>query len=61
MDSTDDNPSANAKEPDEPTYLNRSSLLERLSSPIAATLANKNPLSKPISEQLNMRISLLDQ
>ncbi|EFP88069.2 uncharacterized protein PGTG_12516 [Puccinia graminis f. sp. tritici CRL 75-36-700-3] len=50
MDSTDYNPSANAAEPDDSTYSNRSSLLYRLSSPIAATLSTKSPQSKPIGK-----------
>ncbi|KAA1109506.1 hypothetical protein PGTUg99_012617 [Puccinia graminis f. sp. tritici] len=47
MDSTDYNPSANAKEPEDSTWRDRSSLIDRLSSPIAIILSNKNLPSEP--------------
>ncbi|KAA1109104.1 hypothetical protein PGT21_033174 [Puccinia graminis f. sp. tritici] len=47
MNSTDHNPFANAKEPEDPTWQNRSSLIDRLSSPIAPILSNKNLPSEP--------------
>ncbi|EHS63033.1 uncharacterized protein PGTG_21325 [Puccinia graminis f. sp. tritici CRL 75-36-700-3] len=50
MNSTDHNPFANAKEPEDPTWQNRS-LIDRLSSPIAPILSNKNLPSEPTGER----------
>ncbi|EHS63619.1 uncharacterized protein PGTG_21712 [Puccinia graminis f. sp. tritici CRL 75-36-700-3] len=57
MDSTDHNPSTNAKEPEDSTWQNRSSLIDRLSSPNATTLSNKNLSSKPTDKAVTTKAS----
>ncbi|KAA1116203.1 hypothetical protein PGT21_004621 [Puccinia graminis f. sp. tritici] len=48
---------ANATEPDDCTGLNRSSLLDRLSSPIAVALTNRNLLSEPFDKSATIDIA----
>ncbi|EHS64692.1 uncharacterized protein PGTG_22415 [Puccinia graminis f. sp. tritici CRL 75-36-700-3] len=57
MDSTDYNPSANAKELKDSTWRDRSSLIDRLSSPIASTLPNKKLPSEPIDKPASTEVS----